>query len=185
MKTLVGGEDSILLCCLYFRSVQTIPSSFGSLASVYQQAQHSEAHSDQAMADISNKPRLYRPPPNSILIKVPQVSAVTNERAMLCDDCDSKFADRKSLVKHTRNQHQVHRNQTRNPCSRGDTDPFYPISFSDLPVPSVRREHHRLLQDGEPHQEESLQGAGILLQLRPQLLREKRFDQTPKLLHFL
>ena len=106
------GEDWILLSCLYFRSVQTIPSSFGSLPSVYQQAQHS----DQAMADISNKPRLYRPPPNSIFIKVPQVSAVTNERAMLCDDCESKFADRKSLVKHTRNQHQVHTKQTKNPC---------------------------------------------------------------------
>ena len=53
--------------------------------------------------DITNQ-RLssYRPPANTVLIKVP------GPGLSLCSQCDSQFADNKSLVKHTRNQHQVY-----------------------------------------------------------------------------
>ena len=66
------------------------------------------------LCDISNQQRVYRPPPDSNIVKVPLVS--TNKASALhngdggevCDDCDSNFADNKSLVKHKRNLHQVY-----------------------------------------------------------------------------
>ena len=65
------------------------------------------------LCDISQQ-RVYRPPPNSNIVKVPLVS--TSKATALhngvggeeCDDCDSNFADNKSLVKHKRNMHQVY-----------------------------------------------------------------------------
>ena len=101
-------------------SVQRWTSSLGSLASVYP-PQYKQGPvpppCDQAMADISNQRKVYRPPTNSVFIKVPRVSpseapstgagGLGAGAVILCVDCDSKFADNKSLVKHTRNQHQV------------------------------------------------------------------------------
>ena len=66
------------------------------------------------LCDISSQQRVYRPPPNSNIVKVPLVStskatALHNgEGGEVCDDCDSNFADNKSLVKHKRNMHQVY-----------------------------------------------------------------------------
>ena len=50
--------------------------------------------------DITNQRTSYRPPANTVLIKVPGPAA--------CQQCDTTFSDNKSLVKHTRNQHQVY-----------------------------------------------------------------------------
>ena len=60
--------------------------------------------SNSRLNDITNNQRLssYRPPANTVLIKVP------GPGLSLCSQCDSQFADNKSLVKHTRNQHQVY-----------------------------------------------------------------------------
>ena len=78
----------------------------------------------------------YRPPPNAVLVKVP-TSVLQNQSSypfsiptpspspptishlsatsppnpkypLLCSECDSQFHDSKSLVKHTRNQHQAY-----------------------------------------------------------------------------
>ena len=107
--TLQGG-DSVLTSLPFSRLVRATPPSFGSLSSVYQQTHQNDPNSGQAMADISNKPRIYHPPPNSILIKVPQaqVPSIKTKRVMLCGECDHTFADRKGLVQHMRNSHQVH-----------------------------------------------------------------------------
>ena len=63
----------------------------------------SNISSSSRLNDITNQ-RLssYRPPANTVLIKVP------GPGLSLCSQCDSQFADNKSLVKHTRNQHQVY-----------------------------------------------------------------------------
>merc|ERR1719318_2279015 len=75
----------------------------------------------------------YRPPPNAVLVKVPTsvlqtqssyqcsfptpspspptISALSPPNPkypLLCSECDTQFHDNKSLVKHTRNQHQVY-----------------------------------------------------------------------------
>ena len=55
------------------------------------------------LGDITNQKRSssYRPPANAVLIKVPGPGSA-------CSQCDTTFSDNKSLVKHTRNQHQVY-----------------------------------------------------------------------------
>lgn len=59
--------------------------------------------SSSRLNDITNqRVSSYRPPANTVLIKVP------GPGLSLCTQCDSQFADNKSLVKHTRNQHQVY-----------------------------------------------------------------------------
>ena len=59
--------------------------------------------SSSRLNDITNqRVSSYRPPANTVLIKVP------GPGLSLCSQCDSQFADNKSLVKHTRNQHQVY-----------------------------------------------------------------------------
>merc|ERR1719318_2211629 len=78
----------------------------------------------------------YRPPPNAVLVKVPTsvlqnhssyqfsiptpspsppttsslsaLSPPSSKYPLLCSECDSQFQDSKSLVKHTRNQHQTY-----------------------------------------------------------------------------
>jgi len=52
--------------------------------------------------DITNQKSSYRPPANTVLIKVPGAGSSA------CQQCDTIFSDNKSLVKHTRNQHQVY-----------------------------------------------------------------------------
>jgi len=60
---------------------------------------------DSRLTDITNqKLSSYRPPANAVLIKVPD----TSSPGSLCSQCSSSFSDNKSLVKHTRNQHQVY-----------------------------------------------------------------------------
>ena len=86
----------------------------------------------------SSAPVIYRPPPNAVLVKVPTSvlqnqppqpytfsiptpspspptpsvtslgTSPTGECSLFCSKCDSQFHDNKSLVKHTRNQHQVY-----------------------------------------------------------------------------
>jgi len=76
----------------------------------------------------------YRPPPNAVLVKVPTTSVLQTQSSyqfniptpspspptnsamsppstkypLLCSECDTQFHDSKSLVKHTRNQHQMY-----------------------------------------------------------------------------
>eukprot|EP00092_Neocalanus_flemingeri_P029863 GFUD01032426.1.p1 GENE.GFUD01032426.1~~GFUD01032426.1.p1 ORF type:complete len:514 (+),score=115.95 GFUD01032426.1:46-1587(+) len=74
----------------------------------------------------------YRPPPNAVLVKVPTAAlqnqtyqfsiptpspspptpsafpATSPSMPLFCSECDTQFHDSKSLVKHTRNQHQVY-----------------------------------------------------------------------------
>jgi len=67
----------------------------------------------------------YRPPPNAVLVRVPpsalQVPNSTEASPSMeyagghtvasslhCSECDTQFHDNKSLIKHTRNQHQVY-----------------------------------------------------------------------------
>ena len=72
-------------------------------------------NSDQAMSDITNTRMMYRPPPNSVMVKVPQVSSgaapatVGEDRGNLyqCAECNESFYNQKALNKHTRNLHQV------------------------------------------------------------------------------
>lgn len=52
-------------------------------------------------------PRQYRPPPNTVVVKVPGTGQGAGQQ-LLCSECDTQFHDNKSLVKHTRNQHQVY-----------------------------------------------------------------------------
>ena len=82
---------------------QTMP-----VVSTLRHQSHQSSSRLQDISKMSNNVRMinYRPPPNSVLVKVPQ--AVSGDKSMLCSDCDSEFADHKSLVKHTRNQHQVY-----------------------------------------------------------------------------
>ena len=68
----------------------------------------------QALGDITNQQRFYHPTSNSNIVTAPGVSASEaplNRRVgavLQCSDCDSKFADHKTFVKHTRNMHQVY-----------------------------------------------------------------------------
>ena len=70
--------------------------------------------SDPALGDISSQQRVYHPPQDSNIVKVPLVftskaAALQNgEGRTACDDCGSNFTDKKSLVKHKRNMHQVY-----------------------------------------------------------------------------
>ena len=79
-----------------------------------QQQYHSSQATTLPLGEHDTNVRSYRPPANSVFVKVPQVQqqlSVTDPGVgggvILCADCDTKFADNKSLVKHTRNQHQV------------------------------------------------------------------------------
>ena len=98
---------------------QTLPTPVVSSNQGFQQqspypgnGQTSPAPSDgMPLGDMTNNGRMvYRPPPNSVVVKVPQPQQQPqgSPGAILCADCDSQFADNKSLVKHTRNQHQVY-----------------------------------------------------------------------------
>jgi len=94
----------------YSRS-QTLPivSRSGSSNFYRPPATYQTAPPEQSrLMDISNTRMLYRPPANSFLVKVPPLSQSSNSTVLLCSDCDTQFADNKSLVKHTRNQHQVY-----------------------------------------------------------------------------
>ena len=102
---------------------------------------------------------------NSNIVKVSLVStskaaALRNgEGGKACDDCDSNFADKKSLVKHKRNKHQVYQ------CSQcGESTIGYYSMASH-----TKRHHYK-----EP-----------VFYCNCGRTREKRFDQVSELMHFL
>ena len=97
-------------CSNYSRS-QTLPIVSGSGSSNFYRppVTYRTAPPEQSrLMNISNTRMLYRPPANSFLVKVPPLPQSPESSVLLCSDCDTKFADNKSLVKHTRNQHQVY-----------------------------------------------------------------------------
>ena len=101
------------------RSYQAMSQSMPSMyhpQSQYKQGPGASA-SVHALGDITNQQELYHSTSNSNIVSVPGAASTTTSEVSLnrcggallqCADCDSKFVDHKSFVKHTRNMHQVY-----------------------------------------------------------------------------
>merc|ERR1719348_2696369 len=98
---------------------QTTPMSIAAVQTVQSTKMHvssKPAQENSTLDDISNM-RIWRPPTNTYVVKVPlkQESSPSylppgedTLSYVLCEDCDDRFADRRTLVKHTRNSHQIY-----------------------------------------------------------------------------
>jgi len=100
---------------------QTTPMSIAAVQTVQSTKMHvssKPAQENSTLDDISNM-RIWRPPTNTYVVRVPlkQESSPTylppgsgqdTPSFVMCEDCDDRFADRRTLVKHARNSHQVY-----------------------------------------------------------------------------